>query len=71
MKATKFFYKGKSGIWTVYIGSHSGIFTSVCLDTGLENWKIRLPGRIEASASVSNCGDFVFVGNGQPKISFF
>ena len=35
---------------------------AVDLETGNEVWRITLPDRIEASAAVSHCGKFIFVG---------
>lgn len=46
----------------VYIGSHSGLFTAVDVLSGRRLWETQLPNRIEASASSSQHGDFVLVG---------
>jgi len=55
---------------TVFVGSHSGEFVSVNLETGNEIWRITLPDRIEASAAVSFCGKFVFVGEFRVGLDF-
>ena len=47
---------------TVYIGSHSGKFFAICFQTGRTLWVSQLSDRIEASACVSVCGQFVTVG---------
>ena len=46
----------------VFVGSHSGYFVCVGLDSGNEVWRIRLPDRIESAAAVSSCKKFIFVG---------
>jgi acyl-CoA synthetase len=46
----------------VFVGSHSGIFVAVDLESGDEIWRRKFPDRIEGSAAVSFCGKFVFVG---------
>ena len=46
----------------VFVGSHSGIFVAVHLESGEEIWRRKFPDRIEGSAAVSFCGKFVFVG---------
>ena len=47
---------------TVYIGSHSGRFFAVCFETGRVLWETHLTDRIESSACLSVCGQFVTVG---------
>ena len=46
----------------VYVGSHSGLFVCVDMASGDEIWREKFPDRIEASAAVSNCGHYIFVG---------
>lgn len=46
----------------VYIGSHSGLFLAVEVANGVVLWQTRLGGRIESSACVSRCGNFITVG---------
>ena len=46
----------------VFVGSHSGFFVCVGLESGNEVWRIRLPDRIESAAAVSSCKKFIFVG---------
>ena len=46
----------------VYIGSHSGRFFALCFRTGRVLWEIQLTDRIESSACLSVCGQFVIVG---------
>ena len=46
----------------VFVGSHSGIFVAVDLESGDEIWRRKFPDRIEGSPAVSFCGKFVFVG---------
>ncbi|KAM9742224.1 beta-alanine-activating enzyme isoform 4-T5 [Dama dama] len=47
---------------TVYIGSHSRIMMAVDLYSGKLKWEQILGDRIESSACVSNCGNFIVVG---------
>lgn len=47
---------------TVYIGSHSGEFKALGLDTGEHKWSLTLGGRIESGAACSSDGSTVFVG---------
>lgn len=47
---------------TVYIGSHSGEFKALSLDTGVNEWSLTLGGRIESGAACSSDGSTVFVG---------
>ncbi|KAB1282527.1 Beta-alanine-activating enzyme [Camelus dromedarius] len=47
---------------TVYIGSHSHRMMAVDLYSGKVKWEQTLGDRIESSACVSNCGNFVVVG---------
>ncbi len=46
----------------VYVGSHSGAFICIDVDSGRERWKTRLPDRIEGSAVPSTDGEKIFVG---------
>lgn len=47
---------------TVYIGSHSHRMMAVDLYSGKVKWEQILGGRIESSAYVSKCGNFIVVG---------
>ncbi|CAN2388622.1 Acyl-CoA synthetase family member 4 [Pristimantis euphronides] len=47
---------------TVYIGSHSHRLQALDLDTGAIVWERILGDRIESSAAVSKCGNFILVG---------
>ncbi|XP_013009782.1 beta-alanine-activating enzyme isoform X3 [Cavia porcellus] len=47
---------------TVYIGSHSGRMKAVDLCSGKVKWEQILGDRIESSACVSVCGNFIIVG---------
>ncbi|XP_006868111.1 PREDICTED: acyl-CoA synthetase family member 4 [Chrysochloris asiatica] len=47
---------------TVYIGSHSHRMMAVDLYSGKVKWEQILGDRIESSACVSNCGNFIVVG---------
>ncbi|KAM9678464.1 beta-alanine-activating enzyme isoform 3-T5 [Trichechus inunguis] len=47
---------------TVYIGSHSHRMKAVDLYSGKVKWEQILGDRIESSACVSNCGNFIVVG---------
>ena len=46
----------------IYIGSHSGKFFAICFQTGRVLWDTQLTDRIESSACLSMCGQFVVVG---------
>ena len=50
----------------VYVGSHSHLFVAVELATGREVWRAELEDRVESSACVSVCGDFIAVGMTRP-----
>lgn len=52
----------RSGSNTVFIGSHSHKFFAINLETGELQWEITLGDRIESSACVSMCGQYVIVG---------
>lgn len=54
--------KSRDPIETVYIGSHSGKFFAICLQTGRVLWEAQLTDRIESSACLSVCGQYVTVG---------
>ena len=47
---------------TVYIGSHSHKFCAIDLTRGESKWEITLGDRIESSACLSRCQQFVIVG---------
>ncbi|XP_069833752.1 beta-alanine-activating enzyme isoform X2 [Dendropsophus ebraccatus] len=47
---------------TVYIGSHSHRVQALDLDNGAVVWERILGDRIESSAAVSKCGNFILVG---------
>lgn len=52
----------KDSARTVYIGSHSHRMQALDLDTGAVVWERILGDRIESSAAVSKCGNFILVG---------
>ncbi|XP_075716078.1 beta-alanine-activating enzyme isoform X2 [Rhinoderma darwinii] len=52
----------KGSARTVYIGSHSHRLQALHLDTGVVAWERILGDRIESSAAVSKCGNFILVG---------
>ncbi|NWW85512.1 ACSF4 enzyme, partial [Rhynochetos jubatus] len=47
---------------SVYVGSHSHAMQAVDLDLGEIKWEKNLGDRIESSACVSKCGNFIVVG---------
>ncbi|XP_067142511.1 beta-alanine-activating enzyme isoform X2 [Centruroides vittatus] len=47
---------------TAFIGSHSGQFVAIDIKNGKKIWEIVLNGRIESSACVSYCGNYIAVG---------
>ena len=47
---------------TVYIRSHSGKFFAICFRTGQVLWETQLTDRVESSACLSTCDQFVTVG---------
>lgn len=51
----------------IFIGSHSGLFSSIDFDIGQVKWMRDLGDRIESSAALSIDGQFIFVG----KLSLF
>lgn len=51
-----------SGLHEVFIGSHSHHMFAVVAESGELLWKTRLGDRIESSASVSICGNYIIVG---------
>jgi len=55
-------YFGSLGNGYVYIGSHSHRFLALSLDSGVALWDITLGGRIESSAALSHCQQFLIVG---------
>ena len=48
--------------YVVYIGSHSRLFIAINWVSGHTLWKVELPDRIESSAVISECGQYVTVG---------
>lgn len=46
----------------LYIGSHSHLFAAIDIATGESMWETTLPDRIESSACLSKCGQWVIVG---------
>ncbi|NXA22767.1 ACSF4 enzyme, partial [Ibidorhyncha struthersii] len=47
---------------SVYVGSHSHAVRAIDLDSGGIKWEKKLGDRIESSACVSKCGNFIVVG---------
>ncbi|XP_065552996.1 beta-alanine-activating enzyme isoform X1 [Lathamus discolor] len=47
---------------SVYVGSHSHAMQAIDLDLGEVKWEKNLGDRIESSACVSKCGNFIVVG---------
>lgn len=47
---------------SVYVGSHSHAMQAIDLDLGEKKWEKNLGDRIESSACVSKCGNFIVVG---------
>lgn len=47
---------------TVFIGSHSGVFVSLCMLSGKCHWQTQLSDRVESSACLSLCGTYIIVG---------
>ncbi|NXC43575.1 ACSF4 enzyme, partial [Penelope pileata] len=47
---------------SVYVGSHSHTMQAIDLDLGEIKWEKNLGDRIESSACVSKCGNFIIVG---------
>ncbi|NXC18582.1 ACSF4 enzyme, partial [Corythaeola cristata] len=47
---------------SVYVGSHSHAIQAIDLDLGEIKWEKKLGDRIESSACVSKCGNFIVVG---------
>lgn len=54
--------KRRDGPWVVYIGSHSGLFLAVEVGSGAELWRTMLSDRVESSACVSACSQYIVVG---------
>ena len=46
----------------MYIGSHSHKFAAISMETGVALWESTLGDRIESSACLSACGNFIVVG---------
>ena len=55
----------------VYIGSHSGWFFAICFRTGRVLWESQLTDRIESSACLSVCGQFVIVGESVNNMTLY
>lgn len=47
---------------SVYVGSHSHAMQAIDLDSGAIKWEKNLGDRIESSACISKCGNFIVVG---------
>ncbi|NXU53145.1 ACSF4 enzyme, partial [Turnix velox] len=47
---------------SVYIGSHSHAIQAIDVDLGVIKWEKNLGDRIESSACISQCGNFIVVG---------
>lgn len=47
---------------SVYVGSHSHAIQAIDLDLGEVKWEKNLGDRIESSACISKCGNFIVVG---------
>lgn len=47
---------------SVFVGSHSHAMQAIDLDTGEVKWEKKLGDRIESSACISKCGNFIVVG---------
>ncbi|XP_048798966.1 beta-alanine-activating enzyme isoform X4 [Lagopus muta] len=47
---------------SVFVGSHSHTMQAIDLDTGEVKWEKNLGDRVESSACVSKCGNFIVVG---------
>ena len=46
-----------------YVGSHSGLVLCAELRGGVIKWRTQLRGRVESSPCVSNCGEYIIIGN--------
>ena len=46
-----------------YVGSHSGLVLCTELRGGVIKWWTQLRGRVESSPCVSNCGEYIIIGN--------
>ena len=46
----------------VFVGSHSGLFMAIDFNTGDVLWNIQLGDRIESSACISKCSQYIIVG---------
>lgn len=46
----------------MFVGSHSGQFIAAELHSGAVLWRTQLSDRVESSACVSLCGQYVVVG---------
>lgn len=52
----------RGGPLVVFVGSHSGQFIAAELHSGAVLWRTQLSDRVESSACVSLCGQYVVVG---------
>lgn len=55
--------------YTVYIGSHSGLFLAIEVAGGSVLWQTELGGRVESSACASQSGRYISVGGYEPPHS--
>ena len=53
------------------IGSHSHRFSAICGTSGQKLWETTLPDRIESSACLSLCSQFVIVGKLHTLLIFY
>jgi outer membrane protein assembly factor BamB len=60
--ATALITSSGKGDQNVFIGSHSGLFVSINLNSGKSNWEFQAKDRIESSACLSKCGEFIIFG---------
>jgi hypothetical protein len=60
--ATTLFTRSSAGDENVFIGSHSFLFASINVNTGKANWEFQAKDRIESSACLSKCGNYVIFG---------
>jgi hypothetical protein len=60
--ATALITSSIEGDQNAFIGSHSGLFASINLNSGKSNWEFQAKDRIESSACLSKCGEFIIFG---------
>ena len=60
--------KQESAPLAVYVGSHSGLFVCLGVESGLPLWQAQLSDRVESSACLSRCGGHVIVGEWLRKV---